>query len=39
MLVALLWFVVDARKWFTGPRVNAKHAMIGQVMKELGTQA
>ena len=38
MLFALLWFAIDARKWFKGPRVNAKHAMIGQVMKELGWQ-
>jgi len=38
MLFALLWFAYDARKWFKGPRVNAKHAMIGQVIKELGIQ-
>jgi hypothetical protein len=35
MLVALLWFAVDARKWFKGPKVNAKHAMISQVIKEV----
>ncbi|KAF2464131.1 amino acid permease [Lindgomyces ingoldianus] len=39
MLVALLWFAVDAHKWFKGPKVNAKHAMIGQVIKELEGQA
>ena len=39
MLVALLWFAVDARKWFKGPRVDTKHAMIGQVIKEPGSQA
>jgi hypothetical protein len=39
MLVALLWFAADAHKWFKGPRVNTKHAMIGQVIKELGSQA
>ena len=39
MLVALLWFAVDARKWYKGPRVNAKHAMNGQVIKEIGRQA
>ncbi|KAF7506213.1 hypothetical protein GJ744_012105 [Endocarpon pusillum] len=39
MLFAFLWFAIDARKWFKGPKVNAKHAMIGQVYKELGTQA
>jgi hypothetical protein len=39
MLFALLWFVIDARKWFKGPKVNVKHAMIGQVIKELGREA
>ncbi len=38
MLVALLWFAIDARKWYEGPRINAKHAMIGQVIKELGRE-
>ena len=32
MLFALLWFAIDARKWFKGPRVNAKHAMIGKAI-------
>jgi hypothetical protein len=39
MLFALLWFTIDARKWFKGPKVNVKHAMIGQVIKELGREA
>ena len=39
MLIALLWFVVDAHKWFKGPRINAKHAMIGQYIEDLGRQA
>jgi len=39
MLIALLWFVVDAHKWFKGPRVNVKHAMIGQNIKDFGRQA
>lgn len=25
MLLALIWYAVDARKWFKGPRVNIKH--------------
>ena len=33
MLIALLWFAIDARKWYKGPKVNVKHAMIGQVIK------
>jgi hypothetical protein len=39
MLVAMLWYAVDARKWYRGPKVNARHAMIGQVIKELGHEA
>ena len=38
MLISLLWFAIDARKWYKGPRVSAKHAMIGQVIKELGRE-
>ena len=30
MLLAIIWFVVDAHKWFKGPRVNVEHMMIGQ---------
>ena len=25
MLGAIIWWVVDARKWFKGPKVNLKH--------------
>lgn len=41
MLLALVWYAIDAHKWFNGPKVNAKHAMIGQFIecKDLGTQA
>jgi amino acid transporter len=27
MLAVLIWWVVDARKWFTGPKVNVEHSM------------
>jgi len=30
MLMVLIWWVVDAHKWFKGPKVNIKHAMIGR---------
>jgi len=33
MLFAIFWFAIDARKWYSGPKVNAQHAMIGQVIK------
>ncbi len=39
MLLALLWYAVDARKWYQGPKVNAKHAMIGQVVTGIKGQA
>lgn len=29
MFLAVIWFVVDAHKWFKGPRVNVEHMMIG----------
>lgn len=25
MSLALLWYAVDARKWFKGPKVNVEH--------------
>lgn len=30
MFIALVWFAVDARKWFKGPRVNLEHLMHGR---------
>lgn len=27
MLAVTIWWVVDARKWFTGPKVNVEHAI------------
>jgi hypothetical protein len=26
----LLWWIIDARKWFKGPKVNVKHLMLGR---------
>lgn len=31
MLGALVWWVVDARKWFKGPKVNVEHLMGREV--------
>ena len=25
MSLALLWYTVDARKWFKGPKINVEH--------------
>ncbi|OCT48910.1 putative amino-acid permease [Cladophialophora carrionii] len=30
MLGALVWWVVDAHKWFKGPKVNIQHMMLGR---------
>jgi len=30
MLLAMIWWVVDAHKWFKGPRVNVAHKMLAQ---------
>lgn len=30
MLIILVWWVVDAHKWFTGPKVNVEHTMLGR---------
>lgn len=30
MLGSLIWWVVSARKWFKGPKVNIEHAMLGR---------
>jgi amino acid transporter len=29
MLFVLVWWVVDAHKWFKGPKVNIQHMMLG----------
>lgn len=28
--MVLIWWVVDARKWFKGPKVNLEHLMHGR---------
>lgn len=30
MLFVLIWWVVDARKWFKGPKVNLEHVVYGR---------
>ncbi|KAF2013122.1 amino acid transporter [Aaosphaeria arxii CBS 175.79] len=30
MLAVIIWWIVSARKWFKGPRVNIEHLMIGR---------
>ena len=31
MALALLWYAVDARKWFKGPKINVEHLIHPQV--------
>ncbi|KAK7542424.1 amino acid permease-domain-containing protein [Phyllosticta citribraziliensis] len=30
MLIALGWWIISARKWFKGPKVNIQHMMVGR---------
>jgi hypothetical protein len=30
MIGILIWWVVSARKWFHGPKVNVEHLMLGR---------
>lgn len=30
MMFALLYYAVDARKWFKGPRVNVEHLIYAE---------
>jgi hypothetical protein len=28
IFLVLLWWIIDARKWFKGPKVNVQHLML-----------
>lgn len=28
MLAVIIWWIVDARKWFKGPKVNVEHQLV-----------
>lgn len=30
MSFALLWYAIDARKWFKGPKINVEHIIHGE---------
>lgn len=34
MSLALLWYAVDARKWFKGPKINVEHLVNGNVLED-----
>lgn len=31
MFAIIIWWIVSAKKWFKGPKVNIAHMMLGQV--------
>ena len=30
MFLVMIWWVISARKWFKGPKVNVQHMMLGR---------
>ena len=38
MFFALVWWVVSARHWFKGPRVNLEHMMLADEAMLVGKQ-
>ncbi|MCJ1316815.1 hypothetical protein MMC15_002136 [Xylographa vitiligo] len=38
MSLALLWYAVDARKWFKGPKINVDHLIHTQVLDGQGSE-
>ena len=30
MFLVMVWWVISARKWFKGPKVNVQHMMLGR---------
>lgn len=44
MLAIIIWWIVSARKWFKGPKVNIEHQMLGRdgdilYVKEVGNDS
>jgi hypothetical protein len=37
MLFALVYYAVDARKWFKGPRVNVEHLIYSEGVESTGS--
>ena len=33
MTLSLLWYAVDARKWFKGPKINVEHLIHTKVIE------
>jgi hypothetical protein len=31
MLTVMIWWVVNAHKWFKGPKINVEHRMLGHL--------
>ena len=37
MLGVIIWWIVDARKWFKGPKVNIEHHMFKGDEQHMGS--
>lgn len=37
MMFALIYYAVDARKWFKGPRVNVEHLIYSEAVESAGS--
>ena len=37
MLAIIIWWIMDARKWFKGPKVNMEHRMYGEAEDDSAT--
>lgn len=35
MFAVLVWWVLDARKWFKGPKVNIEHQLVAHDVPEM----
>jgi hypothetical protein len=39
MFLSLVWYAIDARKWFKGPRINVDHLIHAQVFEGVTTMS
>lgn len=37
MSLALIWYAVDARKWFKGPKINVEHLLESRAVERSGS--
>lgn len=39
MALALLWYAIDARRWFKGPKINVEHLIHTQSLEGQGVES